>query len=82
MGYVGCMKKLQSQKILVVKSVKTGHFDDLGVNWMMILKCILRNKVDWGRLDSSGSGQWPVASSREHGYERLGSIKAVTVLTI
>jgi hypothetical protein len=40
-----------------------------------ILKWILRNRVGGCRLDSSGSGQGPVAGSCAFGNEQFGSIR-------
>jgi hypothetical protein len=44
--------------------------EELGVGGKIILERFLENRVGRCGLDSSGSGQGPVASSCEHGNER------------
>jgi hypothetical protein len=54
------------------------NLDDLDVNGRIILKYILRNRLCG--LNSSGSGQGPVAGSCEHGNEPSGFVKARNLL--
>jgi len=45
----------------------------LGINWRIILKWFLRNRIMWCELYLFGSGYGSVASCCEHGNMSLGS---------
>ena len=56
--------------------LKTGdHVEDLGEEWKIILKWVLKEEAGRSCTDSSGSGQGQVAVFCEYGDETLSSIK-------
>jgi hypothetical protein len=61
--------------ILVRRPEGNIHLEDLAVDGEIILEWIFVKYDRRCGLDSSGSGQGPVASPCEHGNEPTGSIK-------
>jgi hypothetical protein len=45
---------------------KGGHFEDTGLDRWIIIKRILKDRMRWHSLNSSGSGYEPVADSCEN----------------
>jgi hypothetical protein len=72
MGHVACMREMRNvYKILVEHLKGRANLKDLGVDGMMILEWIYRNKVDavdWTHLAQD-------TDKCEHGYEPLEYIK-------
>jgi hypothetical protein len=56
--------------------MERAHLEDLGISGRIILKCIIKNRMERCGLDSSDSGQGHIASSCEHGDKHFGSINS------
>jgi hypothetical protein len=61
---------------------KKDDSEDLGVDGRTILNWILGNRVGGCGLDSSGTGQGPMAGSCEHVNKPFGSIKGGEFLNL
>jgi hypothetical protein len=81
-GHVDLMEKTRNvYKTVVGKPKGRRPLGALRRSWKDSIRMDLR-EIGWeSRLDSSGSGEGPVAGSCEHGNETSGSIKAGNFLT-
>jgi hypothetical protein len=75
-GHVSCTGQTRNMYIILIRKPEgRDHLEDLGVDGKIILECILGNRVGRCGLDSSGSGQEPVAGSCKYSNEPLSYIK-------
>jgi hypothetical protein len=66
--------KRDAYRVMVGNLMERDDLEDLGIDWTIIIKCILKKWNGRHELDCLGSGQGQVAGAHAHRNEPSGSI--------